>query len=639
MSMYRQLWLAIILSTLLALLGSLLAATLSARNYLSEQLSIKNTDNASALALSLSQQDPDPVAVELAVAALFDSGHYELIRVIDPHGKTMVERRAPAGQYDVPAWFANALPIVANAGQAQISKGWKQFGTIELVSHSRFAYKALWKSVWEMIAALTAAGLVGGYLGSLVLRRLKKPLTAVINQAQAITERRFVTIPEPKVPELHQLATAMNATVGRLKAMFKDEAARLEAVRREANCDPLTGLANRNNFLARLRASLVDEEAQGGSLLLIRVANLADTNHRLGREATDDLLKRVGKTVGAFASRRTDGLGARLNGADFALLLPTECDPHPIAETLLKALIDECEPLVGDAPTAFIGYGRYRDGMDVGAVLAQIDTALAAAEAQGQSGISEARFTADDEAPKSGSEWAQLIRRALERDWVRLISFPVTDFSGRVIHRECPLRLMLDEHGEWLPAGRFLPMAERLRLTPELDLAAVTLGLEQLAAEPGIPGLAINISASSIQEDSFRQQLLVRLQQQARAASRLWLEVAEIGALHHFEAFRNLVGNLKSTGCRVGIEHFGRHFSQIGLVHDLGLDYLKVDASFVRGLDGNAGNQAFLKGLAGIVHGIGLMVIAEGVVSEAELNALREVGFDGATGPAIKDAG
>jgi EAL domain-containing protein (putative c-di-GMP-specific phosphodiesterase class I) len=72
-------------------------------------------------------------------------------------------------------------------------------------------------------------------------------------------------------------------------------------------------------------------------------------------------------------------------------------------------------------------------------------------------------------------------------------------------------------------------------------------------------------------------------------------------------------------------------------LHDLGIDYLKVDASFIRQLEANAGNQAFLKGLAGIAHGIGLMVIAEGVVSEAELQALAMVDFDGATGPAIRD--
>ena len=113
MSMYRQLWLAIIISTLLALSGSLLASMLSARGYLQSQLSIKNSDNAAALALALSQSKPDAVSVELAVSALFDGGHYELIRVVDPHGKTIVERVAPLGELDAPAWFVRYLPINA----------------------------------------------------------------------------------------------------------------------------------------------------------------------------------------------------------------------------------------------------------------------------------------------------------------------------------------------------------------------------------------------------------------------------------------------------------------------------------------------------------------------------------------------
>ena len=71
MSMYRQFWLAIMTSMLLAFVGSLAASMLSARAYLEEQLTMKNADNASALALSLSQSNPDRVAIELAVSALF----------------------------------------------------------------------------------------------------------------------------------------------------------------------------------------------------------------------------------------------------------------------------------------------------------------------------------------------------------------------------------------------------------------------------------------------------------------------------------------------------------------------------------------------------------------------------------------
>jgi EAL domain-containing protein (putative c-di-GMP-specific phosphodiesterase class I) len=93
---------------------------------------------------------------------------------------------------------------------------------------------------------------------------------------------------------------------------------------------------------------------------------------------------------------------------------------------------------------------------------------------------------------------------------------------------------------------------------------------------------------------------------------------------------------LKRHHCSVGVEHFGRQFSQIGQLHDLGLDYIKVDASFVRGLDANPGNQMFLKGLSSIAHNIGIQAIGEGVTTAAEFAALGEVGFDGATGPAVK---
>ena len=637
MSMYRQLWLAIIISTLLALLGSLLAATLSARTYLSEQLSMKNADNAAALALSLSQKNPDPVEVELTVAALFDSGHYESIRVTDPFGKIMVERRAPTGGNGVPDWFSHILPIVAAAGHAQITNGWKQVGTIELVSHSRFAYQALWRSVLEMIGALAAAGLIGGYLGALVLSRLRQPLKAVVDQATAITERRFVTIDEPRVPELSRLAAAMNAMVSRLKTMFDEEALRLEAVRREANCDALTGLANRSNFMARLRELLADEDSHESAMLLIRVVDLASTNHRLGREATDDLLRRIGSILAQLSDTHAESVAARLNGADFALLLPGIDDPRRLAEPLLERISAESEAFVVGGATVCIGLGHFPSGLEISAVLAEMDAALAAAENRGGSAIAEGKFPVDETAPRSADQWARLIQRALDHDAVQLISFPVVDIAGRLLHRECPLRLMLDEHGDWLPAGRFLPMAERARLTPRIDLAAIMLGLRQLDADATMPGLAVNLSASSLAEEDFRRQLVSRLRLQPKAAARLWLEVAETGALHHLEAFQELVAACKGTGCRIGIEHFGRQSSQIGLLHDLGLDYLKIDAVFIRGLDANAGNQAFLKGLASIAHGIGLTVIAEGVVSEAELAALRQAGFDGATGPAIRD--
>ncbi|MCF8149309.1 MAG: EAL domain-containing protein [Sulfuritalea sp.] len=631
---------------LLALGGSLLASLLSSRAYLEQQLSLKNADNASVFSLALSQQKPDLVTVELAVSALFDSGHYEAIRIRDPEGKVIVNRTSPTGELGAPEWFVRKLPLSIEPGEAQITHGWTQFGSVELISHSRFAYEALWRGTKQMIATLALAGFIGGYLGSLILRRLRRPLSDVIEQAEAITNRRFVTIPEPNVPELRRLAMAMNTTVARLKAMFDEEAARLESMRREANCDGLTGLANRDFFIAELRSALEGENSTGGILLLIRVADLAGINKRLGREATDDLLQRVAEQlrrygtqkVGADATADFEGLAARMNGADFALLLPSHNKGRETADALLDALVKTMEPFVESGPSAYFGIGRFRQGTGLRAVLSQVDAALIRAESEGINAVQDAAIETDTDVPKSAEQWAKMIRYSLAQQWVRLVSFPVTDLRGRLLHNECPLRLKLDVDGDWLPAGQFLPVADRLGLTSQLDLAALTAGLEDLTQKPELKGLAINLSASSLAAPGFQVDLDKLLNRYRKVAGRLWIEVAETGVLKHVTAFRSLCKVLARYRCQVGVEHFGRQFSQIGQLHDLGLNYIKVDASFIRRLDTNPGNQAFLKGVSSIAHNIGLLVIAEGVVSDAEMNALNFVGFDGATGPGVKIA-
>jgi len=635
--MYRQLWIALILSTMIALAGSLLASTLGARIYLKEQLRMKNADNATALALSLSNKNVDAIEMELAVAALFDRGHYESIRILSPAGALLVERRSARIHHDVPGWFIESLPVEAAPGEALISDGWKQIGKVVLASHSRFAYQELWNTTVRMSFALLFAGLLGAYLGTLILRRLKRPLDSVIEQANAITERRFMTIPEPAVPELRQLSSAMNSTVLRLKAMFEEEATRLEEVRKEANFDALTGLANREHFMAQLRAALDGEEARGGNLLLLRVANLAAINQKLGRQRTDELIQAVGHTVKDFAKAQRDSIAGRLNGADLAVLLD-DGDGVPRAEELLSEVVKRSFMLNQDAPLAYIAVARFGPATQFSALLAGVDAAVAKLEADGTNAVADVALPTAPETPRSSVQWVQMIRAALDQQRVKLVSFPVTDCRGAVIHQECPVRLQLVQDGEWAPAGQFLPMAERLGLTAALDLAAVRLGLLDLRAAPALAGLAINLSGSSIKDPAFRKSLLELLKADTAAAHRLWLEISENGALTHLDAFSAFCQEMAGTGCKLGIEHFGRQFSQIGKLHGLGLHYLKVDASFIRGIDGHSGNQAFLKGLASIAHNIGMLVFAEGVTTAAELQTLPALGFDGATGPAVKNS-
>ncbi|MFA5083349.1 MAG: EAL domain-containing protein, partial [Hydrogenophilaceae bacterium] len=127
------------------------------------------------------------------------------------------------------------------------------------------------------------------------------------------------------------------------------------------------------------------------------------------------------------------------------------------------------------------------------------------------------------------------------------------------------------------------------------------------------------------------------LEQHPDSRQRLWLEIPETGGLRRLVALRDLARDLKPLGCHLGLEHYGHHFNQIGLLYDLGLDFLKVDPGFIQGIDGNPGNQAFLTGLCEIAHRIGIQVYAEGVETEAELAKLAEIGFDGVTGVAVRE--
>jgi hypothetical protein len=89
MSLKTQLWIAVAILMLLSLLVSVGVSTVSAHNYLSQQLHLKNVDNAASLALSLTQLPKDEATVELALAAQFDTGHYRLIRLVNPRGEVM----------------------------------------------------------------------------------------------------------------------------------------------------------------------------------------------------------------------------------------------------------------------------------------------------------------------------------------------------------------------------------------------------------------------------------------------------------------------------------------------------------------------------------------------------------------------
>ncbi|AYH45408.1 LapD/MoxY N-terminal periplasmic domain-containing protein [Azoarcus sp. DN11] len=631
MSLIKQLWIAIAVVTLIALGGSLVVSTLSARHYLQQQLQVKNLDNATSLALSLSQMPKDPVTVELQIAAQFDAGHYRLIRLTSPTGDIVAEREYAGSLDGAPEWFARLVPIEAHAGVAQVQDGWRQFGTLTLESHKRYAYEALWQGTLQLLGWFALGGALTGLVGTLIIKHITRPLGQVVEQAEAIGGRRFVTTPEPSTMEFRSVVRAMNTLSERVRTILAEESRRLEQLRRQTQHDETTGLLNRSQFLNQLDSALARDDAHAaGTLLIARVGDLTGLNQRIGRAPTDRLLRDLAGQLSGFSAGRANWAIGRMNGSDIALLAPGEDDAGALAAALAKTLHAGLDALPDVAlPVAATAYAA---GETRSQVLARADGALAAAEQAGD------RCVRVDDGAKATAPypdlqaWRAALLSALERDGVHLGAYPVVANDGRLLHEEAPIRLLLD--GVWQPAGYFMPRVARLGLMPRFDMAVVHAALRAISADGRERG--INVSAESLCDANFRGELFTLLQADTAAAKRLWIEVPEYGALRHLAEFRALCVALQPLGCRVGIEHVGAHFGELGDLHELGLDYMKIDAAVIRGIDANAGNQAFLRGLCMIVHSLGLMAIAEGVESEAESRVLPDLGLDGMTGPAVR---
>ncbi|KIO48907.1 EAL domain-containing protein [Nitrosospira sp. NpAV] len=639
MSLFRQLWLAVILVTLTSFIGSFAVSMQSTRSYLEQQLHRKNIDSANSLALSISQLSKDPITIGLQITALFDSGQYETISIISPDGKVVAERVQNRVSDAAPEWFIDLFPIHAEAGRAQISDNWMQFGVVKVVSHPHLAQQALWEQTETLIVWFLIAGALSGLIGMLILHSIKRPLAAMVGQAEAITERRFLTISEPRIPELRSIARAINDLVRRLHNRFIEETSQLEALHKQIHHDPVTGLANRDYFMNHLPDALNTGETasgdiQSGILLIIRLNDLAEINRKLGHTGTNNLLCQIGTLMANVASEAPDRLAARLNGSDFVLVIPNIDDAGKFANQLtmeLTALLPQADSETADF--CHIGAIHYQHGDKPDEILASADNALATAERKGINAWHVIAGQASNSLLSSAniSDWRHIFSDALNEDRFKLMLQPVVDPAGAQLHQEAVIRLQAQRDGDWLAASDFIAIAARLNLTGPVDLNAIRHALRSQAGE-----IAVGLSIETITDWGFRNQLAHLLRQYPQLCRRLWLEVPEYGAFREFEAFRDFCHTFKELGCRIGIEHFGHHFGEFQKLTDLGLDYLKIDASFVRGINQKKNNQKFLKGLCSLAHSIGIIVIAVAVQSEAEQKALIKLGFDGLTGPGVK---
>ena len=638
MSLFKQLLLAICLFLVVAFTGSFMVSLESSRTQYVNQLRSHAQDAATALALSLTPNIDDPAMVELLVSSIFDSGYYASIRVVDVKtDQTIVERNGAPTVSNVPDWFVKLIGLEPAGGDALVSRGWEQAARVEVVSHPMFAVAKLWQSALGSLGWLLVCGAVSAVLGALLLRRQLKPLDYMVKQSHAIARREFLSLPDlPRTPELRRVVQAMNQMVEKLKALFQEQAERSEKLRAESYQDNLTGLANRRYFEMQLNNRVSNpEQASSGYLLLLRVQDLAGLNQRLGGQRTDELLKAVGEQLSRECAKypETQNLVTRIRGGEFAVLAPglVREEALQLAQNLDSALSSLHATGATDvAAVASIGLAPFAHGDSPQAVLSLGDQALAQAEGQGEQNWACIDQSLNADVGDDHHAWHRLLDQALSQQRFELYFQPVvaTQDTQLVLHYKVLSRL-LDEHGQTVPAGRFLPWLERFGWTARLDRLMLERVLEQMKEHED--SLALNLSSATLADPQALNKIFEILRAHSNLGPRLTLEIGE-EQLPEQAVLEQLTRRLRELGFSLSLQRFGGRFSMIGNLARLGLAYLKIDGSYIRAIDQESDKRLFIEAIQRAAHSIDLPLIAERVETEGELSVIREMGLYGVQG-------
>ena len=638
MSLFKQLLLAICLFLVVAFTGSFMVSLESSRTQYVNQLRSHAQDAATALALSLTPNIDDPAMVELLVSSIFDSGYYASIRVVDVKtDQTIVERNGAPTVSNVPDWFVQLIGLEPAGGDALVSRGWEQAARVEVVSHPMFAVAKLWQSALGSLGWLLVCGAVSAVLGALLLRRQLKPLDYMVKQSHAIARREFLSLPDlPRTPELRRVVQAMNQMVEKLKALFQEQAERSEKLRAESYQDNLTGLANRRYFEMQLNNRVSNpEQASSGYLLLLRVQDLAGLNQRLGGQRTDELLKAVGEQLSRECAKypETQNLVTRIRGGEFAVLAPglVREEALQLAQNLDSALSSLHATGATDvAAVASIGLAPFAHGDSPQAVLSLGDQALAQAEGQGEQNWACIDHSLNADVGDDHHAWHRLLDQALSQQRFELYFQPVVAAQDTqlVLHYKVLSRL-LDEHGQTVPAGRFLPWLERFGWTARLDRLMLERVLEQMKEHED--SLALNLSSATLADPQALNKIFEILRAHSNLGPRLTLEIGE-EQLPEQAVLEQLTRRLRELGFSLSLQRFGGRFSMIGNLARLGLAYLKIDGSYIRAIDQESDKRLFIEAIQRAAHSIDLPLIAERVETEGELSVIREMGLYGVQG-------
>lgn len=415
----------------------------------------------------------------------------------------------------------------------------------------------------------------------------------------------------------------------------------LEQIHRLAFYDSLTGLPNRRLLQERLQHALDLQQRgqQEGALLFIDLDNFKNLNDTLGHAVGDQFLQQVAQRLRSQV-RKEDTL-ARLGGDEFVLMLEglpasgraAVGQIETVAGKLLACLAQPYE-LQGQlhSSSASIGVTLFSsaDGT-VEELLKQADLAMYQAKAAGRNAV---RFF-DPQLQATALARIHLendLRQCLDDDGCGLLLHyqPQVDHQGCLIGAEALVRWQHPQRG-LIPPGEFIPLAESTELIFPLGRWILREACRQLVIwrEHPVLGqlpLAVNVSARQLHRPDFANEVLGTLNETGADPRHLELELTESQLAMDVEALIRRMEELRRHGVSFSLDDFGTGYSSLGYLKRLPLSRLKIDRCFVRDLLSNANDAAIIRTIVALGQTLDLQVIAEGVESAEQREALLQSG-------------
>jgi len=406
--------------------------------------------------------------------------------------------------------------------------------------------------------------------------------------------------------------------------------------------DPLTGLPNRRLFNERLERAVEEAKANGSCVvvMMIDLDHFKVINDSLGHDMGDALIREAAGQLKEIVGDA--GLVSRIGGDEFMVMLSGAC-AGDAAERLAERIVEQLRhpfDISGHHlfATASIGISRYPDdGGDIGELVKKADAAMYRAKHLGRNRF-ESYSVALEEAVRERLDIVSRLRLSLgTMAGFQLFYQPQIDLkTGRLIGAESLIRWTLPDIGS-VPPGVFIPLAEEYGLIAPIGEWVIREACRQLKDwterwPETCWRLSVNLSVKQLQQPDFVARVDRILEESGVDPDRLCLEITETAALHNLESCVQILKELRAKGIHIALDDFGTGYSSLLLLKSLPLTDVKIDRSFTLDLLDSRTTASIVSGIIAMSKGLGMRVIAEGIETGEQLEALMRLGCEGFQG-------